>query len=48
MSDDKNAEEVIAAIKSRSEVGDIKKGVGLLGIVQKLSEKREAQKGKGK
>lgn len=34
---------VMAAIKARGDVGNAKKGVSLLGIVNKLTAKREAQ-----
>lgn len=33
---------VISALKNRSDFGAVKKGVSLLGIVQKLTEKRKA------
>ena len=39
-----SAEGVMSAIKERKSVGGEKKGVKLLGIVKKLSEKRAAQK----
>jgi hypothetical protein len=38
----KSAGGVMSAIKSRGDVGSAKKGVSLLGIVQKLSAKRSA------
>ena len=34
-------ETVMSTIKKRGSVGDSKKGVNLLGIVEKLSQKRE-------
>jgi len=35
------AEAVVSTIRSRNDVGNVKKGVSLLSIVQKLSQKRE-------
>jgi hypothetical protein len=34
---------VMSALKSRGSVGETKKGVNLLGIVKKLSEKRKSK-----
>lgn len=34
-------EKVLSTLKSRNEVGSVKKGVDLLRIVQKLSDRRE-------
>lgn len=44
MSTSKGVGGVMSAIKSRGSVGSAKKGVKLLGIVQKLSAKRAAMK----
>ena len=38
------ASDVMAALKSRGSVGEPKKGVHLLGIVKKLSAKRQGMK----